>query len=364
MIEIAPSISRCIRHIWFSLFDQVMIADGDAEPDPTWLGTAVFRGLDLRRLHSVGFRSTRSNETSRLAFLLDALAKFQTIRCITLYRCQEFGPFIPFICRFPMLDTLSIEESGFYPNEPELPKTPRLSQLSTLSLIGCPYDQVGLRSWFASAIEPQNLRSLTIDVLHNENVNATNELLKVLGHHLQSLDIKLPGRPPYVPDYRNQDEYSRWPRVREVYYFRRPSRFRTAFRETVMKDFTLRYNTGLRHLTLHTPDSPEFLFLFDQLNVGILRSLSIIVNVSSESEIKNKDYKALDHRLVQPDLQCLEEVRILSEGLLKEYDLRVKVQRVFPLVFARGLLRIEMVKRHHGSMQQTLREDDSIPDLS
>ena len=112
--------------------------------------------------------------------------------------------------------------------------------------------------------------------------------------------------------------------------------------EVVENDLNLRHNTGLRSLTLYNPNTPEYLDILSQVISTELRTISLVLQFTSLSGLKNKDYKALDERLVHPDLRNLEEVHILYEGSLAHDEVTRKLRRVFPSVSARGILRVEM----------------------
>lgn len=82
--------------------------------------------------------------------------------------------------------------------------------------------------------------------------------------------------------------------------------------------------------------------MVSQLRSRDLRVISFIVEFESLSQFKNKDCKAIDQLLSNPNFTNLQQVLFLYKGPLEEDLVTRKICRVFPSVTERGILRIEM----------------------
>lgn len=331
MIEVTPVISRWIKVLSFDLYGHEIRKEAKVSTFD-WLGADVLKGIEFPRLQSIHFSSIRIHDTHIIP-LLDSLTKFQTVRRISLRHCHYLDSLLDFVSRFPLLDTLTIKECGRYSTDIGATKSPKLTHLSKLSIMNCSWKQGPLLAWFASAAIAEHLRSITIDLLYESHIQETNRLLEVAGPRLQFLRIRFPS----------------WSKINEggpgVRVIRGISCSRTATREVVMKGVDLRHNTGLRNLRLHTPASPELLLLIDQLNPSELRTISIVLSLSTLGEIRIEDYEAFDRRLAMSDFNHLEKVSIeysLIERASHSIDeVEHKMHRAFPSASARGILQVE-----------------------
>lgn len=342
MIGAAPIIGQWIKEISFDLLNHDIEDPENVDIDPNWLGADVFMRLEgrLPSLRCISFIATHHDDICHAA-LFDALSRFRTVRHVSSYLCHHTATFLTFLSRFPLLETLSLKRSTFsIVDLTGFPPNLSLPHLSDLHVTGCSNNQHHVRAWLNSAITASSLRSLTVDVRHEYYVEETNELLKNAGSNLQFLDIKF----PLKPEYPNASVGMSCPP-------RRDNGWPPASREVVMERIDLRHNTGLRGLTIYTPDSPEFVGLLDQVSGSRIRTVDIVLQLSRLPRMKREDYEALDERLVRSDFRHLEEVHVVCEGLAEQYDLSqniwesidsvtCKVHQLFPSVSNRGILRV------------------------
>lgn len=156
----------------------------------------ILRGLEenLTELSSITFDTIFvGSDPADSISLFDILANFRTIRHINIHMCfPSLTPFCNFLCKLPLLESVSIEDSSPLSIEGTTEGT-GLIKISSLSLLTLQWDQINTRTWFTSVITAASLRNLVIDVLKDSYLGVTNRLLELTGPYLQSLVIILPG---------------------------------------------------------------------------------------------------------------------------------------------------------------------------
>ncbi|KAJ3481198.1 hypothetical protein NLI96_g7824 [Meripilus lineatus] len=270
-----------------------------------------------------------------------ALAALKNVRRLNFSRCRgHFNTLAGFMQAYPLLETVSIAESGFATRDQiELVQHIRVPQLSALSIIGCTYEQDRIRKWFRSASRHAKWRSLNIDILHSCYMRQTNGLLRDAGPHLKSLTIKFPDRGPdiQIPNYRFKHIH-----VAHSTHLSAPTPVPVS-RIVALERINLQYNTSIHHLTLHNLDIPGILTLLDQLVTADIRMLSIRLSHETLAETVVKDYRALDKRLDGPDFDELDEFRVLCEGRGDLSKVAKKIRQGFREMSAMDILYIEQV---------------------
>ena len=155
----------------------------------------VLRGLEtnLTKLSSITFDNVDiCHDSDDYISVFEVLANFQTIQHVNVRMCSSsLTQFCNFLCKLPLLESVSIEGSGSFLQEGITPGT-GLIKMSLLSLRASEWDQTNTRTWFTSGIRAASLQKLVVDVLVDSNLRVTNRLLELTGPYLQSLDIVLP----------------------------------------------------------------------------------------------------------------------------------------------------------------------------
>ncbi|KAJ3481202.1 hypothetical protein NLI96_g7820 [Meripilus lineatus] len=336
MLESSPDLCSMIKEVTFN--DSMSKAKRGGPPIGGGLSRHMLPQL-AKRLQMVDTVTFQYMSYFDMQSPFRFLALMKRVRRIQYHRCR--GVFINvmrLIQAFPLLDSIAFVESGFAVGEPGCMKKVNLPQLSSLSIVGCSFEQDKMRSWFRSVNTSEHWSSIFVDVLHGYYVEETNRLLQSAGSGLRSLGIKFPdcGPDPQVPAYRFKGR-------RLIAYGDQGTRFGSpcvpATRQAVMERLVLHHNTGIRHLGIHNLDIPEVSTLFDKLAATKqIRILTIRNPSAAIAETAIEDYNALDERLCSPAWDQLEELRIQCQGK-RDLDAVMKtMHQAFPLLSARDKL--------------------------
>ncbi|KAJ3481203.1 hypothetical protein NLI96_g7823 [Meripilus lineatus] len=269
------------------------------------------------------------------------LTSMKSVRRVRFHRCRgTFTNLVKFIRAFPLLDAISIVESGFAIGNLKSVKMVKLPQLSTLSIMGCTFEQEKMRSWFRSVATNEHWRSITVDILHGYYMEETNDLLQAAGPDLLSLGIKFPdsGPDPQVPPYRFKKKIT----IAHKSHKAGPPCI-PATRQAVLEQLVLFHNTGVRHITLYNLNISEVSTILDKLATDQIRTITISNPSATIAETALEDYNALDERLCRSELGRLEEFRILCEGKCNIGVIRKAVRDACPLISAQNKLCVEKI---------------------
>ncbi|KAJ3489314.1 hypothetical protein NLI96_g2232 [Meripilus lineatus] len=265
----------------------------------------------LPKLRHLGFGGFRSRDSHKIGLFLDGVAKFHSIREIHVFGCRMCPKkFLTLLQSLPLLDSLSIIRVKFDGDIPTVQHPPLRISSVTLNCI----DQT-VHAFIGDTVSSDTILSFKTHILTNVMATNTNQLLEKFGASLRELNLQFTVQPPTWTSYPYGDTLS---------------------------NIDVSHSTGLQRVTFNQPESSAVFEMVSQLRSRDLRVISFIVEFESLSQFKNKDCKAIDQLLSNPNFTNLQQVLFLYKGPLEEDLVTRKICRVFPSVTERGILRIEM----------------------